>query len=265
MAGDMDIPPIFVFLLGFFVGTSYYENTETIQLLKWLINVFASIYTLIVLLMIMIVSFQQFINTITKYPKLEKDSKRYQESKPSNDPPVPKSDPEPEEQVENKEKKSVSISSTSSHDNESESIDLNGSFRLEKNINFVDFLAAQGVSWALRVAANKAVTTHHITHKNNQLKIRVQGIINSETEYIINGPPIESKVKDRVYLDYVSYVNNKQGVQVLKVNKEHDYNIKVVRTFSSPDKSLLVVTSTATFSDGKIVQAIQHYRRLETQ
>lgn len=141
-------------------------------------------------------------------------------------------------------------------------IDLNGSFRLEKNINFKNFLAVQGVSWPLRAAADKAITTQHITHEDSMLKIKVSGIISSETIYTINGPPTKTYVKDREYLDYVSYLENGQGIKVFKVNEEHNYNVTVVRTFS-PDNNLLIVTSTARFPDGKTVEAIQHYRRLK--
>jgi len=95
------------------------------------------------------------------------------------------------------------------------------------------------------------------------LKIRVSGIINSETEYTINGPLVQSKVKDRVYMDQVSYLEDGSGVCVTKTNSEYNYKIFVVRKFA-PDKKVLIVTSTAKFADGKTVEAIQYYRRLNS-
>lgn len=142
-------------------------------------------------------------------------------------------------------------------------IDLNGAFKLERNINFQEFLECQGVGWALRKAADKAITTHHITHEDKMLKIRVAGIISSETTFTIDGPPMTTKVKDRVYKDYVSYAENGMAIQVMKINEKYNYKIRVLRKFTDKTREMLEVRSTAYFEKtGKEVEAIQYYRRL---
>lgn len=269
--------PVLIFLLGCVVGSSFYDDSETIQFLKLLVNIFASIYTIVVFIMLTIMSCRHIGITLSgnEY-EVSKGEATTPSEKPlevmkevQQSPQTAETDANVED-IETRDQKSLPSIENSTVDAVEEKkpeeslnlIDLNGSFRLEKNVNFQNFLAAQGVNWALRNAANKAITTHHITHKGSMLKIRVSGIINSETEYTINGPPIPSKVKDRVYMDQVSYLEDGQGIKVTKVNEEHNYKIFVVRKFS-PDKKVLIVTSTAQFADGKSVEAIQYYRRLE--
>lgn len=277
--------PVFIFLLGLVVGLSFYDDKKTIEKLKWIVNVIAAIYTIIVFILLTAMSFRRIGNNLSsrklKFSNKQavkpyerplemgleaQKTKKVKAGTASNEIPelvqietvapsnetikVPKEIPVVEAKEERETNDALKL------------IDLNGSYRLEKNINFLNFLAAQGVSWALRSAANKAIMTHHITHKESMLKIKVQGIISSETVYTINGPPIQTKIKDRIYMDTVSYLENGQGVKVTKVNEEHNYTINVVRTFS-PDKKLLITTSTAKFADGKTVEAIQQYRRLE--
>jgi len=127
---------------------------------------------------------------------------------------------------------------------EEQLIDLTGSFKLVKNENFQGFLAAQGVSWALRQAADKAITVHHMTHNGNTLRIQVSGIITGDTTYIIGGPPVETKIRDRVFHDHVTYCDNGQGIKNTKVGQTDDYNIIVVRTLTE-DKSHLKITRCA--------------------
>lgn len=142
-------------------------------------------------------------------------------------------------------------------------INLNGSFKLHKNINFTEFLGSQGVGLFLRNAADKVITTHHITHQDPTIKIRVSGIISSETTFIIDGPASQTKVKDRVYKDYVSYAENGNAIQVMKINEEHNYKIRVLRRFTDETQEMLEVRSTAYFEEtGKEVEAIQYYKRL---
>jgi len=271
--------PVLIFLLGCAVGSSFYDDSDTVQFLKMLVNVFASIYTIVAFIMLTVLSCRRIkVTLLGDNAKTSKGdaapatvkqitlTKEIQESpKPSgietNITHDEKSQDE-SDQVESDDR----LSSTVENGNKKDLldyIDLNGSFRLEKNVNFQNFLAAQGVNWALRNAANKAITTHHITHKGSMLKIRVSGIINSETEYTINGPLVQSKVKDRVYMDQVSYLEDGSGVCVTKTNSEYNYKIFVVRKFA-PDKKVLIVTSTAKFADGKTVEAIQYYRRLNS-
>lgn len=284
MLTNNETPPFLIFLLGVVVGTSFYDESETIKFLRWLANLFATLYTITLFVIMAILSFSHIGSNFSRnYDEIEEKTmdKKYdatilaeKSSTESTSTKTKKGIPElvqietviPSDSMNQKTSEKSALHTGGGEDSKlqqnSNLIDLNGSYRLQKNTDFLEFLAAQGVGWALRAAANKAITTHHITHKGSMLKIRVGGIINSETVYTIDGPPIQTKVKDRVYMDYVSYLDNGQGIKIHKVNKEHNYTINVVRTFS-PDKQILIVTSTASFADGKTVEAIQEYRRLD--
>jgi hypothetical protein len=141
-------------------------------------------------------------------------------------------------------------------------INLTGVYKLISNTNYEEFLAAQGVSWALRRAANQARPIHRITHIGNTLTIQIQGIIESQTTYIINGPPVETNVRGRLFLDQAKYIDN--GIQVFKTAVEEDYDVTVTRELSE-DGQQIILTGCAIFRDENIptVQTIQVFQRLE--
>ncbi|KAL7546121.1 hypothetical protein ACHAWF_009457 [Thalassiosira exigua] len=93
-------------------------------------------------------------------------------------------------------------------------VNLTGTFKLAKNIDFDKFLEAQGIGWALRSAANKARPVHKITHRGRTLRIQITGIITGDTTYQIGGPPVTSQIRDRVFSDTVQYLDS--GIQVQK-------------------------------------------------
>jgi len=140
-------------------------------------------------------------------------------------------------------------------------IDLTGAWKLVENKNFEEFLATQGVPWPLRSAANRARPTHRITHRGNMLTIKIEGIIESQTTYIINGPKVKGTVRGRLFEDAVSYLPN--GVQMLKRAIEEKYTIQVCRRLSE-DQQKIILTSTATFDDGRdSVQSTQLFARMD--
>jgi hypothetical protein len=142
-------------------------------------------------------------------------------------------------------------------------IDLTGAWKLVENNNFEEFLATQGVPWPLRSAANKARPTHRITHRGNMLTIKIEGIIESQTTYIINGPQVQCRVRGRLFEDLVSYLPEADGVQVLKRAIIEKYTIQVCRRLSK-DQQQITLTSTATFDDGRdSVQSTQLFARME--
>jgi hypothetical protein len=139
-------------------------------------------------------------------------------------------------------------------------IDLTGAWKLVENRNFEDFLATQGVPWPLRSAANRARPTHRITHRGNMLTIKIEGIIESQTTYLINGPKVRCTVRGRLFEDAVSYLPN--GIQVLKRAIEEKYTIQVCRRLSE-DQQNITLTSTATFDDGRDeVESTQIFKRM---
>ena len=91
-------------------------------------------------------------------------------------------------------------------------IDLTGQYKLVENINFEDFLAAQGVPWALRRAANSARPIHKITHHSSKfITIQICGIIESSTTYEIGGPPVLGEVRGRNFSDQVQYMTKHES------------------------------------------------------
>ncbi|GAX19456.1 hypothetical protein FisN_19Hh028 [Fistulifera solaris] len=141
-------------------------------------------------------------------------------------------------------------------------IDLTGTYQLISNQGFEEFLAVQGVPWALRRAANAARPIHRITQTAQQLTIQIQGIIESETTYIINGPPVETNVRGRIFEDVVEYMEDNRGIRVRKKALTEDYDVTVERVLSE-DKQEIVLTSTAFFRDGRpSVSSVQLFRRV---
>lgn len=147
---------------------------------------------------------------------------------------------------------------------EDQPFDLSGAYKLKSNDNFDGFLAVQGVPWALRRAANQARPTHRITHQGSLLTIKIEGIIESQTTYVINGPPVETNVRGRIFEDVVSYLEDgATGIIVRKTAVTEKYDVSVQRLLS-PDKRKITMTSRATFHDGKDpVQCLQVFERVE--
>jgi len=135
-------------------------------------------------------------------------------------------------------------------------------YKLQSNDGFEEFLAVQGVPWALRRAANAARPTHRITiHDNTQLTIRIEGIIESQTQYVINGPAVETDVRGRIFQDVVRY--HETGLLVSKRALSEDYDVTVHRAWSE-DGQNVTMTSTATYRNDKPpVQCVQQFARVE--
>ena len=144
-------------------------------------------------------------------------------------------------------------------------VNLTGAWKLIDNKNFEEFLAAQGVPWALRSAANKARPVHRITHAGYSLTIKIEGIIESQTTYTINGPPVQVTVRGRRFEDRVSYLpKEERGVQVEKRALEEGYTVRVCRRLSANNQTI-TLTSTALFDDPAKdpIESIQTFQRVE--
>lgn len=142
-------------------------------------------------------------------------------------------------------------------------VNLTGTFKLAKNIDFDKFLEAQGIGWALRSAANKARPVHKITHRGRTLRIQITGIITGDTTYQIGGPPVTSQIRDRVFSDTVSYLDSRDGVRVQKrCVSGGDGKIFVVRQLSRCG-SELTMRSKCVFEDGReSAEAVQTFERI---
>ena len=142
-------------------------------------------------------------------------------------------------------------------------VNLTGTFKLAKNVDFDKFLEAQGVGWALRSAANKARPVHTITHRGRTLRIQITGIITGDTTYKIGGPPVTSQIRDRVFSDTVQYLDSKDGIRVHKqCVSGGDGKILVTRQLSTCG-SELTMRSKCVFEDGReSVEAVQTFERV---
>lgn len=147
---------------------------------------------------------------------------------------------------------------------EEQPFDISGAYKLKSNDNFDGFLAVQGVPWALRRAANQARPIHRITHRGSMLTIKIEGLIESQTTYTINGPPVETNVRGRIFEDTVSYLEDgATGIIVRKKALTENYDVSVQRLLSR-DKKTITMTSRATFHDGKEpVECVQMFERIE--
>ena len=112
------------------------------------------------------------------------------------------------------------------------------------------FVARSGVPWALRQAACRARPIHQITHKGNRLTIKIEGVITTQTTYIIDGPAVEVDIRGRLFQDRVTYLENGKGVSGIKTALKEKYTIYVDRVLSE-DKQTIVLTGRAEFKDGK--------------
>jgi hypothetical protein len=177
-------------------------------------------------------------------------------------------------------------------------IDLSGCYNLTENHNFEALLQAQGVPWFLVSAANKARPTHRISHNGCNIKIKIEGIIESETMYIVGGPPVETILRGRLFRDQVTYMklrdsiwdqDNKEnvgdasidplsnddegtssdhpssrivGIQTHKRAVDDGYTILVQRRLSD-DRSQIILTSRVKFDDNSKVdvQSKQIFQR----
>ena len=140
---------------------------------------------------------------------------------------------------------------------------LSGSYKLISNDNFEGFLETQGVPWALRRAANQARPLHKITHVGKTITIQIKGIIESETTYEVDGPPIQTKIRSRVFEDRMKFLETGDGIEVTKKALEENYTVTVTRRLSK-DRQTITLTSRAIFNDDRDpVQSVQVFRRVE--
>ncbi|KAL3938735.1 MAG: hypothetical protein SGBAC_006408 [Bacillariaceae sp.] len=146
--------------------------------------------------------------------------------------------------------------------NAEQPVDLTGTFKLIKNENFGPFLAAQGVPWALRGAANAARPTHKISHQGNLITISIQGPIQSSSTYTIGGEPVPAKIRGRRFEDSVAYIES--GVCTTKRACDDGYTVKVERVLSS-DKQEIRMKSTVAFDDEckETIVSFQLFQRTE--
>lgn len=116
-------------------------------------------------------------------------------------------------------------------------IDLTGAYKVVENDNFGAFLQAQGLPWFLCNAASKARPTHTFEHSNyRDLTIHIQGIIESQTAYRIDGPHTETQIRGRVFRDSVEYLycsfgKNCVGIRTQKIAVGEGYHVEVQRRF----------------------------------
>ena len=142
-------------------------------------------------------------------------------------------------------------------------VNMSGSYLLVRNDNFESFLEVQGVPWALRRAANQARPIHQITHVGKSVTIQIKGIIESQTTYQIDGPPVETNVRGRVFRDQMTYLESGDGIRVSKTAITENYDITVTRRLTT-DRQTINMTSSASFKDGRPpIESRQVFKRIQ--
>jgi len=192
---------LIIFLMGVTVGNKQHQSIDDNVLLHYFISNFAPllvpVYTFAVIVYLTSVAFRKELEPLRAF--LEKYFPR----------------PDDIEQERNKNITGVAqqqlagaaFETSSQEDAEEEQpVNMSGAYKLVSNDNFEGFLAVQGVPWALRRAANGVRPTHRITHVGRRLTIKIEGIIESQTTYLIGGPPVETDVRGRIFQDVVRYL-----------------------------------------------------------
>jgi len=124
-------------------------------------------------------------------------------------------------------------------------------------------LLVTGVPWALRRAACRARPVHRITHKGNRITIRIEGIIKTQTTYLINGPPVEINIRGRIFQDRMQYLEGGVGLRGIKKAVTENYDVHVDRVLSD-DKQKITLTGRAIFKDGReTIESVQIFERIE--
>ena len=155
-----------------------------------------------------------------------------------------------------------------------------GKYKLEKNVNYQEFLSVQGVGWALRKAADSASLTHDIVHdvQASVFHIKVIGLVSGEMRYVVNGPAVSTAIKDKNFVDTVTYlpaggagagaggaasaVYASGGVRISKKNEKEGYTIVVERRLTL-DGETLNMKQTVVFADGRAgAEATQVFKRI---
>lgn len=141
-------------------------------------------------------------------------------------------------------------------------VNMTGSYKLFSNHKFEEFLAAQGVPWALRSAANQARPVHHITQQGTQVTIQIKGLIESQTTFEINGPPVQDVIRGRVFTNRMEYTKANDGIVVHKTAESEGYRVTVTRQLSK-DRQTITMTSRAMFDDEQRedVESVQIFKR----
>mmetsp|Transcript_44440 Transcript_44440/g.50288 ORF Transcript_44440/g.50288 Transcript_44440/m.50288 type:complete len:482 (+) Transcript_44440:64-1509(+) len=92
------------------------------------------------------------------------------------------------------------------HDQKVQPINMTGSYQLISHDNFEAFLGTQGVPRMFQSLACKSKPIHRLVHNENNLSIKVEGIITTNEKYIINGPSIITEIRGKPFQDTMKYL-----------------------------------------------------------
>ena len=111
------------------------------------------------------------------------------------------------------------------------------------------------------VAADGANATQTIKHDiaKNTLELKVASLLTFELSYVIDSPPMPTKVKDKNFMDTITYLPS-GAVQITKRNDADKYTIIVTRELS-PDGKTLNMAQTCKCDNGKEATATQIFTR----
>ena len=140
-------------------------------------------------------------------------------------------------------------------------VDMSGSYKLQANSNYQKFLEVQGVGWALRKAADSAAASQVIAHDvaGGRVRLQVKSLVSMAIEYDVGAPAKRTQIKDKVFMDRVTYSERGELV-VTKRNDKDGYTIVATRRLS-PDKKTLYCEQVCSCDNGKSATAEQTFLR----
>jgi len=140
-------------------------------------------------------------------------------------------------------------------------VDMSGSYKLQANSNYQKFLEVQGVGWALRKAADSAAASQVIAHDvaGGRVRLQVKSLVSMALEYDVGAPAKRTQIKDKVFMDRVTYSERGELV-VTKRNDKDGYTIVATRRLS-PDKKTLYCEQVCSCDNGKSATAEQTFLR----
>ena len=148
-------------------------------------------------------------------------------------------------------------------------VNMTGSYKLVHQIDYDEFLKGLNIPWAMRRAAAATRPTHVVTHTGNRFRLQIEGIIKSDSTYLIGGEGKETRIRHLKFWDTVTYLESGDGIQTRKVAldagdiKSTAKEIIVTRQFNKGG-GVLVMTSKAIFPDGSETKsAIQTFHKIK--
>ena len=112
---------------------------------------------------------------------------------------------------------------------------------------------------------SEARPSHHSQRQPNHNQNR-RNHRETETTYIINGPPVEIDIRGRIFCDQYTYLESGKGIKGIKKAITENYDVYVQRFLSEDMQKLTLVSTRVIFRDGddrEPVECTQIFERIQ--